>query len=179
MFCVKLPGVGNAWWKLLSTWTSSAGHAAHVWCVCARAHVRAPDTWQTHWSPFQLPYIFWSGAFISTLLNVSAGKVGSFDALGSPLIPQKCHPVVNAEAIPLSLEQICCVNNSKSREAESSSRTKKEVHDTGLIIRFQTTLTSSRQRLGQLQSASALPTAPSCGWHIHSTLSLSVTASNN
>lgn len=104
--------------------------------------------------------------------------MSSFDALGSPLIPQKCHPVVNAEAIPLSLEQICCVNNSKSREAESSSRTKKEVHDTGMIIRFQTTLTSSRQRLRQLQRASALPAAPSCGRHIHSTFSLSVTTSN-
>lgn len=51
---------------------------------------------------FELPYIVWSGAFISTLVNVSAGKVSSFDALPPPLITHKCHPVVMTEAIPLT-----------------------------------------------------------------------------
>lgn len=117
---------GNFSMKIyLNTWTSSAGHTAHVWvCVCLRACTCArmlerqtPDKHTVARCASELPYIFWSGAFISTLLNVSAGKVSSFDALRSPLISQKCHPVVMTEAIPLSLQQICCANNSEEQRS--------------------------------------------------------------
>lgn len=87
-------------------------------CPCARMLERqTPDKHTVARCASELPYIFWSGAFISTLLNVSAGKVSSFDALRSPLISQKCHPVVMTEAIALSPEQICCANNSEEQRS--------------------------------------------------------------
>lgn len=52
---------------------------------CVRACVRARHLTNTvALCTFELPYIVWSGAFISTLVNVSAGKVSSFDALTPP-----------------------------------------------------------------------------------------------
>ena len=77
-------------------------------CVCVwererereRDAPRTPDEHTAALCAFQLQRIFWSAAFISTLVNVSAAEVSAFDALWSPLISLKCHPVVTAEAGP-------------------------------------------------------------------------------
>lgn len=114
---------------------------------------------------FELLHIFWSRAFISTLLNVSTGKVSSFDALWSPLISQKCHPVVMAEAIPRCPKQICCANNTEPRKAESSALTTKWMTLTlGVIIRYLGTFSSSHEdEAPGWRDILIFPAAPSCG----------------
>lgn len=70
-----------------------------------------------------------------------------------------------AEAIPLTPKQICCANNTETREAESSALTTKWMTLTlGLIIRSQASLTSSHQAEAVgFRELSVLPAAPSCG----------------
>lgn len=102
---------------------------------CVRACVRARHLTNTvALCTFELPYIVWSEAFISTLVNVSAGKVSSFDALPPPRPPQP--PFDHSQVSPCCydwshssvLPEISCANKHSSRESESSDeRDTKEI----------------------------------------------------
>lgn len=70
---------------------------AHCLCQAARHLTNTPERHVFEWH-----FIVWSGAFISTLPDVSARKASFFDAPRSSLIWQKCHPVVTSQAIPCS-----------------------------------------------------------------------------
>lgn len=129
-------------------------------CLCQAAR-HLTNTPERH--VFEWHFIVWSGAFISTLLNVSARKVSFFDAPRSSLIWQKCHPVVTSQAIPRSsirADLRCAHAALRARKLNHPALTKEKQRTTQYwLLDFRLRPPGSRQK----ETLFVLPAAPSCG----------------
>lgn len=81
-------------------------------CVCVSTHGR-PWTSDKHavLCASELVHIFWSGAFISTLLNVRAGKVEVLWCSRSPLISYMSPCCYERSQFPAPQTDFCCAKN--------------------------------------------------------------------